>query len=54
MDAKNIKTETAEMEYIAKEEMQLSDDDKESVQKFVDELEDDEDVSDYYNNIANL
>ena len=54
LDAKNIKTETAEMEYIAKEEMQLSDDDKESVQKFVDELEDDEDVSDYYNNIANL
>ena len=54
LDAKNIKTETAEMEYIAKEEMQLSDDDKESVQKFVDELEDDEDVSDYYSNIANL
>jgi len=54
LDAKNIKTETAEMEYIAKEEMQLSESDKESVQKFVDELEDDEDVSDYYNNIANL
>jgi YebC/PmpR family DNA-binding regulatory protein len=54
LDTKNIKTETAEMEYIAKEEMQLSDSDKESVQKFVDELEDDEDVSDYYTNIANL
>lgn len=54
LDGKNIKTETAEMEYIAKEEAQLSDNDKESVQKFVDELEDDEDVSDYYHNIANL
>ena len=54
LDAKNIKTETSEMEYIAKEEMQLSDSDKESVQKFIDELEGDEDVSDYYSNIANL
>jgi YebC/PmpR family DNA-binding regulatory protein len=54
LDSKNIKTETAEMEHIAKEEIQLSDSEKESVQKFVDELEDDEDVSDYYTNIANL
>jgi len=34
--------------------MQLSEDEKEQVQKFIDELEDDEDISDYYNNIANL
>jgi len=54
LDGKSIKTETAEMEYIAKEEMQLSEDEKEQVQKFIDELEDDEDISDYYNNIANL
>lgn len=51
LDGKNIKTETAEMEYIAKEEAQLSDSDKETVQKFIDELEDDEDVSDYYTNV---
>lgn len=54
LDSKNIKTETAEMEYIAKEETTLSEGEKEQVQKFIDELEDDEDVSDYYNNIANL
>jgi len=54
LDAKNIKTETAEIEYIAKEEAQLIDADKESVQKFIDELENDEDISDYYHNLANL
>lgn len=54
LDAKNIKTETAEIEYIAKKEAQLIDADKESVQKFIDELENDEDISDYYHNLANL
>ena len=50
LDSKNIKTETAEMEYVAKEDLQLSDAEKEQVQKFIDALEDDEDVSDYYTN----
>jgi YebC/PmpR family DNA-binding regulatory protein len=54
LDSKNIKTETAEMEYIAKEESNLDDTAKEQVQKFIDELDGDEDVSDYYSNIANL
>jgi len=54
LDSKNIKTETAEMEYVAKEEADLSVEEKEQVQKFIDELEDDEDISEYYHNIANL
>jgi YebC/PmpR family DNA-binding regulatory protein len=54
LDSKNIKTETAEMEYIAKEELNLDDPAKEQVQKFIDELDGDEDASDYYTNIANL
>jgi YebC/PmpR family DNA-binding regulatory protein len=51
LDSKNIKTETAEMEYIAKEVSELSAEVKEQVQKFVEELEDNEDVSDYYTNV---
>jgi YebC/PmpR family DNA-binding regulatory protein len=54
LDSKNVKTETAEMEYIAKEELNLDDAAKEQVQKFIDELDGDEDVSDYYSNVANL
>lgn len=54
LDTKNIKTETADIEYVAKEESDLAESEKEIVQKFIDELEDNEDVSDYFNNIANL
>ncbi len=51
LDSQYIKTETAEMEYIAKEELQLSDEEREQIQKFIDELEDNEDISDYYTNV---
>lgn len=50
LDKKNIATESSEIEYIAKEDLNLSDEEKEQVQKFIDELEDNEDVSDYYTN----
>ena len=48
--AKNIKTESGEIEYIAKEKLTLSDEDKEKAEKFIGDLEDNEDVSDYYIN----
>ena len=51
LEEKNIKTESAEIEYIAKDEMNLSQEDKEKVGKFIEELEDNEDVSDYYANV---
>jgi len=51
LEEKNIKTESAEIEYVAKEEIQLNGDDKEKTEKFIEELEDCEDVSDHYTNI---
>lgn len=50
LENKQIATESADIEYVAKEELNLSDEEKEQVQKFIDELEDNEDVSDYYTN----
>lgn len=47
---KNITTESGEIEYVAKEKVALSDEDKEKAEKFIGELEDNEDVSDYYLN----
>ncbi len=54
LEEKNIKTESAEIEYIAKEDLALSGEDKERVEKFVEELEDNEDAADYYHNINNI
>ncbi len=54
LEDKEIKTESAEIEYIAKEGLKLSDEEKEKVEKFIEELENNEDVSDYYHNIANI
>lgn len=51
LEEKNIKTESAEIEYIAKEDLALSGEDKGRVEKFIEELEDNEDVADYYTNV---
>ena len=48
--AKNIKTESGEIEYVAREKVILNDEEKEKTEKFISELEDNEDVSDYYIN----
>lgn len=50
MEEKNIKTETAEIEFIAKENQKIKGEDKEKIEKFTEELEDCEDVADYYTN----
>ena len=50
LESKNIKIESAEIKYVAKEHTELSDEDKAKAQKFIDQLEDNEDVSDYYTN----
>jgi len=53
LESKNIKTESAEVEYVTKEPINLSDEEKIKVEKFIEELKNSEDVSDYYTN-ANL
>jgi YebC/PmpR family DNA-binding regulatory protein len=52
LEDKKIKTETAELEYVAKEELGLTGEDKEKVDKFIETLEDNEDVADYYTNVV--
>ncbi len=51
LDGKQINTESADIEYVAKEDLKISEDDKEKVEKFIEELEDCEDISDYYTNV---
>lgn len=51
LEAKNLKVESAEIEYVAKEKMALADNDQERMDKFFEALEDNEDVSDYYTNL---
>lgn len=51
LENKNIKTESAEVEYVAKEQINLSDEEKNRVEKFIEELDGNEDVSDYYTNV---
>lgn len=51
LDEKNIETESADIEYIAKEEQNTEDDTREKIEKFINELEENEDVSEYYTNV---
>jgi len=52
LESKGIKIESAEIEYVSKTKQELSDADKDKLDKIFESLEDDEDVSDYYTNIA--
>ncbi len=51
LDKKNIITESADIEYIAKEEQEVDEQDKPSLEKFMEILDDDSDVADYYSNV---
>ena len=51
LDSKNIQAESADLEYVAKEETNPSKTEKERLEKFIEELEDCEDISDYYTNL---
>jgi len=51
LENKNIKTESAEVEYVAKEQVNLNNDEKNHVEKFIEELDNNEDVADYYTNV---
>ena len=51
LEDKAVETETAGIEYVAKEILALEGEDKEKVESFIEELEENEDVSDYYTNV---
>jgi len=51
LEERGIMIESAEVEYTAKEKLDLSEADKEKVEKLLEELDDNEDVSDYYTNL---
>lgn len=51
LESKNIATEIAEIGYVAKETAEVAENDRESLEKFVDMLEENEDVADYYTNV---
>jgi len=51
LDQKGIETESAEIEYVPKDYIELSGEDREKVEKFMEALEDSDDVTDYYTNV---
>lgn len=51
LDAENVPTESADIEYVAKNKINLAAEDKEKVEQFIEELENSEDVSEYYTNV---
>lgn len=54
LETKNINAESAEIEYVAKENIEAAGEDKEKIEKFIEKLEENEDISDYYHNISNV
>ncbi len=51
LDVKGVSIDSADLQYIAKEKKDLAENEKEKVVSFISDLEDDEDVSDYYTNL---
>lgn len=51
LENKGLKIESAEIEYVPKEKITLKGEDETKIEKFIEELEDNEDVSDYYTNL---
>jgi len=51
LEAKNLKLESAEIEYLAKEQITIDEESTEKLDKVFSELEDNEDVGDYYSNV---
>lgn len=53
LDDKKIITESAALEYVPKEEKEVSAEDKTKIQKLIEELEENQDVSNYYTDVSN-
>lgn len=52
LENKNLVVESAEIEYVAKDKIDPSQDDLDKLERIYEELEDNEDVSDYYTNLS--
>ncbi|MFA5162938.1 MAG: YebC/PmpR family DNA-binding transcriptional regulator [Patescibacteria group bacterium] len=52
IEKKGLKVASADLEYVAKEKVSLDRSDQEKIDKLMDELEDNEDINDYYTNLA--
>lgn len=50
-DSKGVAVESADIEYVAKEKVEISEEDSRKLESFIDVLEEDEDVSDYFTNL---
>lgn len=51
LEQKNIATESAEIEYVAKEKKELTGEEKEKFDKFIEAVEENEEVTEYYTNV---
>lgn len=51
LEEKNINTESAEVEYVAKEKKTLNDAEREKFEKFIEAIDDNEEVAEYYTNV---
>jgi len=51
LEGKGIATESAEIEYVAKDKIKVSGEDAEKIEKLASALDENEDVSDYYSNL---
>ena len=51
LDERGIPMESAEIEYVAKDKQTVSEEEQEKIDRFVEELDELEDVNDYYSNI---
>lgn len=54
LDKKNIEAESANIEYVAKEKQKINEEEMGALEKFISELEENEDVNDYYHNVENI
>ncbi|PIR94998.1 YebC/PmpR family DNA-binding transcriptional regulator [Candidatus Falkowbacteria bacterium CG10_big_fil_rev_8_21_14_0_10_37_6] len=51
LDAKNIPVDFAELEYVAKESKEVNDSDKQKIEQFINALEENGDISNYYTDV---
>jgi len=51
LDEKNVKVESAEIEYIAKDEKNVSEEEKKKIEQFIEALEEHDDINNYYTDV---
>ncbi|NLZ74604.1 YebC/PmpR family DNA-binding transcriptional regulator [Candidatus Falkowbacteria bacterium] len=51
LERRGLKIESAEIEYVAKDKISISEEEGQVIDRFLEELDDNEDVSDYYTNL---